>query len=244
MTSHTVYTHSTTTSGRPSPQTTESNGVGRHRSARHASSIANIDNDEQSTGQPYTMELTGSPSSMQWSSPPLIHNKSPYACIPLPPMSSVPVTLHPLLRYQPTPGIEYWMVFSPSSAAPTRPHLTHPRWLQEAATFPNLPSLTIRAIWQERAIVVFPGEATYGFITIWDVLVAVHRELRGKVTYLHSNAHHNPLGLFHRPRQRDVTQPDESTIRASIMMMLQGRTKWRGLSPSPMEADVWLLHIA
>lgn len=251
MTSHTIYTHSATpqaTLGRLSFQTTESIGLAHHRSARHnrASSVASTDADRQSTStsQPYIVELTGSPSSMQWSTPPpLIHDKSPYGCIPLPPMLSVPVTLHPLLRYQPIPGIEYSMFYSPSSAAPTRPHHTHPRWLQESATFPNLASLTIRAQWQERAIVVFPGEAAYGFVTIWDVLVAVHRALRGKATYLHSNAHHNPLGLFHRPRQRDVMQPDEGTIRASMMILTQGRTLWRGLSPSTTEADVWLLHI-
>lgn len=185
-----------------------------------------------------------SPSVALLAPPPRIHDKSPYARIPLPPMTSVLVTLHPLLRREVTQPIEYLMQALPSSATPTRPHLTHPQWRQEAATCPNLPSMTIRTTWQETAIVVFPSKAAYGFVTVLDVLVAVYRALRAKATNIHTNTQQKPneSGIFDCPRPRDARQPDEGVIRALITKLMQGRTAWQGLSPSPMEGDVWLLH--
>lgn len=180
------------------------------------------------------------------SPPPLINQNSPYARVPLPPMACVPVTLHPLLGYEPRPCIAYSIILSPSCATLTRLHLTHPRWLQEPATCPNLPYLTIRAIWQERVIVVFPENALNGFVAVWDVLVAVHRALRAKARYnlanTYQNANESALLYRSRPPQNFIL-PDEAAIRESMMMLVQGRTSWRGLSPAAGEAHVWLLHI-
>lgn len=179
--------------------------------------------------------------------PPSINrNLSPYARIPLPLTTRVSISLNPILRYDPTPGIAYSIAYSPSSATPGKPHLAHPQWLHEPATLPNLAYLTIRATWQERAIVVFPGDPTvHGVVTIWDVLVAVHRALRDKAAGIHSYTHPNAQSpaLFHDLRQRSVIRPDEGTVRASMMMLLQGRATWKGLSPSTIEVDVWHLHI-
>lgn len=177
--------------------------------------------------------------------PPLIHDRSPYARIDLPPMTSIPVTIHPLLRYEPTSYIEYSLLFLPLSATPTTPHLTQQQWLQEPATYPNLPSLIIRATWQERVIVVFPSEGSYGFVTVENVLDAVHAALRAKARDLHANTHYklNNSALFYHQKQRVAMQPDEGAIRLLIMKLVQGRTAWRGLSPSTAEVDVWLLQI-
>lgn len=240
MASHTTFTYW------PAPQLSRQNCVST-RLAEASSTIQRLvlSGDEPASSQAYNEYLESTMSMISSTVPSLIHQNSPYGNVGLPSMSSIPVTLHPLLRYEPTPCIEYSMVLPPSSAAPSRPHLTHPRWLQEPATSPNLGSLTIRATWQERAIVVFAGEAAYGFVTIWDVLVTVYRALRSKVTYTHANTYQNTndLALFYRPAQRSAVQPGEGTIRTSIMNLLQGRTAWRGLSPSTVEADVWLLHI-
>lgn len=172
--------------------------------------------------------------------PPLIHAKSPYGRIPLPPVTSVPVTLHPLLQYEQTLNIEYSILFSPSLVTPIRPHQAHPQWLQEPATCPNLPSLTVRASWQERAILVFPAEATHGLVTVRDVLMTIHSALRAKAKHIHFNADRNAnnSALFYCPRQWEVIPPDEGSIRESMIMLAQGYTTWRGLLPSTMEADV------
>jgi len=240
MASHTTLTYW------PNPQSSQQNRVSARFANPHTTSRGLVlSGNEPVSGQACNENLASSTSMVSSTIPSFIHQNSPYANISLPPISSRPVTLHPLLRYEPMPCIEYSMVLSPSSATPSRPHLTHPRWLQEPATYPNIGSLTIRATWQERAIVVFAGEAAYGFVTIWDVLVAVYRALRAKATYIHANAHQNPngLALFHQPVQQGVLKPGEGIIRASTMSLLQGHTAWRGLSPSTVEADVWLLHI-
>lgn len=189
--------------------------------------------------------LTMLPSSVPFSvPPPLIHHKSPYARVPLPAMSATPVALNPRLRHEPVPCIEYSMLCSLSSATQTSPRPAHLQWLREPATFSNLASVTIRAPWQERAIVVFPRDATSGFITIWDILVAVHGALRAKARYIITNTYQHANGsAFYRRRQRDVTQSEEDAITSSIIMLVQGRTSWGGLSLSTMEAYVWLLHI-
>lgn len=81
-------------------------------------------------------------------------------------------------------------------------------------------------------------------VTILDVLVAVHRALRAKATYIYSNTHHGTESvLFQDPRLHNVMRVDEGAVRASVMMILGSRATWQGLSPSMVEADVWLLHV-
>ncbi|KAF6751722.1 hypothetical protein DFP72DRAFT_473499 [Ephemerocybe angulata] len=127
------------------------------------------------------------------SPPPLNHSRSPYANVPLPPVlpyqEGEPI-VHPVLERGPTSLAMHWDVRTSPSAALSSissllRHRQHPRdrreprpqdWQYQAATFPALDSIVIRtAAIPDRPLVVFPTSTKHGFVTVYDVLNAVHR---------------------------------------------------------------------
>ena len=149
-------------------------------------------------------------SSLQ-SPPPLVHVKSPYSCVALPPLPQFHVAINPLLERGTSERIDYDVRMHPSTAKKLHGFSSVSQWQAEAAINPSLGSLTIRSALVERSIVVFPGNMDRWIVTIYNVLLAVHYTVCMSVTD------------DHRRRQ------------------LEGCYKWVGLTPSPTEHDVWIL---
>lgn len=175
--------------------------------------------------------------------PPLIHEKSPYSCVPLPPLSQCHVTINRLLGRGRTERIKYDVRMHPSTAKKLLGLRSDRQWQAEAATNPSLllGPLTIRLALVERPIVVFPANVDRGIVTIYDVLLAVHYAVCTSVADNHRRR---------QQRQDAELSPVEDsahrfirgeTCRCTSGMGLEGCYKWIGLTPSPTERDVWIL---
>src|SRR6266576_5568325 len=84
--------------------------------------------------------------------------------------------LHPLLRYSPHPSISYDVRHPPSYASAQNTRL---EWAHEPATNPSSPEMIITCYalphWAD-PFIVRPLGKHYDFVTIHDILLAVHRE--------------------------------------------------------------------
>ena len=204
-----------------------------------------VDSNSWSTSsKAYNLSVAPMSNPATWSTlqsaPPLVHVKSPYSCVPLPPLSQFHVAINRLLERGTTERIDYDVRMHPSTAKKLHGFGNDNQWQAEAATNPNLGSLTIRLALVERPIVIFPANVDRGIVTIYDVLLAVHYAVCTSVTD------------DHRRRQRqdaELLPVDNSALRfgrnracrRTSGMELEGCYKWVGLTPSPTERDVWIL---
>ena len=208
-------------------------------------STISVDSNRWSTSsKAYNLSVAPISNPATWSSlqspPPLVHEKSPYSCVPLPPLSQFHVAINPLLERGTTERIDYDVRMHPSTAIKLHGFGNDNQWQAEAAANPSLGSLTIRLALVERPIVIFPANVDHWIITIYDVLLAVHYAVYTSVT---DDQHR-------RHRQDDELLPVDNsalrlgrnrTCRRTSGMELEGCYKWVGLTPSPTERDVWIL---
>lgn len=185
------------------------------------------------------------PSSPPRGPPPLIHARSPYARIPLPPTIPSNIILNPLLELGLVPSIQYNVTLPPpsmllNSSGPRH----HEGWFQLPATEPSMTSVTIRSSALDRPIVVRPANIYCGFVTVWDVLSAIHNAFREEA-----------LRLIHSPQPRDrciwqqhpqlsfqLGADAEPVVRATMSVLLAGCCQWIGLTRSLTEDEVWIIH--
>ena len=117
--------------------------------------------------------------------PPLCRDRSPYACIPLPAVHdhgdrchTALTSIHPILQSSRRPTFKFDLHHHPSTIALPR------RSLSEPATHPPLPCLNISTYLLPYSIVVLPSQPHLpnAFVTVSDVLCALHRALSLSVT--------------------------------------------------------------
>ncbi|KAJ7624903.1 hypothetical protein FB45DRAFT_751174 [Roridomyces roridus] len=175
-------------------------------------------------------------------------------CIPLPPQvpGITTVLLHPALAAS---GAHLRGVDFASSAAQIQRAVGR-RVSDELATQPALPSLTVlfpRLPW---AITVHGQWSSSGrvlrCVTVSDVLSAIHRALLLLVDEGQLDTEVAGLGMT----QSGAQCPRGGHGRAGLPLtsgdgqgmtrldLLQGKTSFRGLSPSEMGCDVWILEVA
>lgn len=187
----------------------------------------------------------------QWTEgpPPVIFGQSPYARVPLPRLEYArPITINPLLTPNGPASLIWTICQNPIGAACTSglSHRDQYHWKSLPATnMPNVISLTIIVEPFPTPIVVLP---TRGIITVWDVLAAIYNGVRRGATELFG-AHSQLPGqvMWSAPPvsstlfvQRPTLGDDEV---CSIVRSYMGfQTRWVGLTPSPTDADVWILR--
>jgi len=189
-----------------------------------------------------------SPLSLHSPAPPsLLYSKSPYTFIPLPRLYNGPVLINPLLEYSPVPMIEYDVALPATFATlNSRRREALERSLDEPAASPAMSSLTLCSPSFPKPVIAFPRNAQHPFVTVRDVLAAVHDAIR-----VFAIEFHDPpptYNLWGSPTERVQTHQSQAAIsdahvRQLIMEFLPGGSIWAGISPSPAEPDVWILHV-
>jgi hypothetical protein len=191
--------------------------------------------------QKYNLSVAPLSNPATWSSsqspPPLVHVKSPYSCVPLPPLSQFHVAINPLLERGTTEHINYDVRMHPSTAKKLHGFSSDSQWQEGGAANPSLGSLTIRLALVERPIVVFPANVDHGIITIYDVLLAVHYAVYTGVIGDHRRRHTELWPIVNSA----LRSGGNRTCRHTSGIELEGSYKWVGLTPSPTERDVWIL---
>ncbi|CAA7263002.1 unnamed protein product [Cyclocybe aegerita] len=198
----------------------------------------------------------------QWTvgPPPIIYNRSPYATVPLPPLSppppATPPRIHRLLAYANEPSIIWSINQSTHDAQLARaPSHASYHWRTLPALEPSPSrspsSLTIRLAPFTRPIVVFP-KARDGVITIGDVLTAVYNGARQGAmdefcaalgTSQSAVWANGNMGAYAQMAMQAETRPrGDDEVSTSVCSALHFRTLWTGLDPSRTERDVWILH--
>ena len=189
--------------------------------------------------------------------PPLCHDRSPYACVPLPPVHdhgeqchTTLISIHPLLRYPLEPCIQFDLHHHPSMI--TLPPIHSGCSLSEPATNPPLPCLNISTRLLPHSIVVLSSQPhdPHAFVTVSDVLCTLHRALS-------HNVDHDELAELASPDVRSQVEamyerrvhahPDrrtrESEKRWGIRRidLLLDQTRFMGLSIAGRRKDVLLV---
>ncbi|KAF8335219.1 hypothetical protein F5887DRAFT_892147 [Amanita rubescens] len=139
-----------------------------------------------------------------------------------------PSHLHPILRYANCPCIEYDVRQRPSCAS--APHLRL-EWAHESATNPPSSQVVITCHVLPRPFVVRPSGRNYDFVTVHDILLAVHRAIRA------AEAFYNPGLDWWTSRPGEAATPW-----STVPVALSGRYMWKGLSEEIAPGN-WLLHI-
>lgn len=173
--------------------------------------------------------------------PPLIHAKSPYCPVPLPPQlfGIAEVILNPLLL--PSPDSEIQVDFRLSSSNDPVPS----HYLSEPATEPQLPSLTVTHPELPWPIIVHPS-ANSSCVTVADVLHTIRGSLSLPVT---EREYRDWLsGLNGRRENRSGRhRQDENRMALRVGMtrlsFLAGKTCFVGLAPCSLGSDVWVLQV-
>ena len=190
----------------------------------------------------------------QWSEgpPPLNFEKSPYSRIPLPALSTTPITIHPLIAFHPVPPI-VWKIRDTPNNAGLAYHIRGKKffhWLSLLAFEPSsTTSITIILEPFDRPVIVFPSDTTRG-ITIGDILTAVYKAARAGATRIfceHLNIDAELLAPAIEQYGEMVSQDagpitGDDTVSFSVSQYMDFRTSWAGLTPSTKERDVWILH--
>ena len=187
--------------------------------------------------------------------PPLCRDRSPYACIPLPPIHdhgdrchTTLTSIHPLLQYSLKPTIKFDLHHPPSTIALPR------RSLSEPATQPPLPCLNISSHLLPYSIVVLPSQPHLpnSFVTVSDVLRALHRALsmgvtRDELHELPSEDVRSQVGAVYERRvgAHSDWRTRESEKRWGIRRidLLLGQTRFMGLSVANKRRDVLISNV-
>jgi hypothetical protein len=155
-----------------------------------------------------------------------------FRALPLPQMGfgAPPSHLHPILRYANCPCIEYDVRQRPSCASAPHSRL---EWAHESATNPPSSQVIITCHVLPRPFVVRPSGRNYHFVTVHDILLAVHRATRAAEAF-----YYNP-GL-----NSWTSRPGETATALwwTVPVALSGRYMWKGLSEEIAPGN-WLLHI-
>ena len=186
--------------------------------------------------------------------PPLCRDRSPYACIPLPPVHdhgdrchTTLTSIHPLLRYSLEPAIQFDLQHHPSTIALPPDHLGR-RSLSEPATHPPLPCLNLSTRLLPYTIVVLPSQPylSPSFVTVSDVLRTLHRALSLGVA--HDELDELPADVRSQVEvvyeRRVKTHPDVQTRESEKQWgirridLLLGQTRFMGLSVAGKRKDV------
>ncbi|KAF8327986.1 hypothetical protein F5887DRAFT_1009387 [Amanita rubescens] len=150
--------------------------------------------------------------------------------IPLPPRvwNNVPQPyLHPLLRYSHHPSISYDVRHPPSYASAPNTRL---EWAHEPATNPSSPEIIITCHPLPHPFIVRPFGKHYDFVTIHDILLAVHREFSEVIQATENNSS--------RPGKSGETE----LLLTGEIGLSNARSIWKGLSEEKSPGN-WLLHI-
>jgi hypothetical protein len=177
--------------------------------------------------------------------PPIIHARSPYCCIPLPPQidTNTAVSINPVLEFTLKPPINFDLSLPPSCV--TTPHC-HERCLFEPATHPKLPSLTVISPLLPWLIIIHTSSINPAFVTVADVLGTIYGAVHIRVTeaefeYLapytavqtqsggYGDREYKARGVYQRDMQR--------------LDFLGGKNNFLGLSKSSMGWDTWILNV-
>ncbi|KAF5331884.1 hypothetical protein D9611_008991 [Ephemerocybe angulata] len=197
------------------------------------------------------------------SPPPLNHWRTPHATVPLP-SPTLPTYLNPILLRSRYPSIAWNVQNSPNNARCWS--VTTGSWLNCCASMPEHRSLTVRASFTDRPIVVFPSREQ-GFVLIGDILSAVHHAYLRDVGWRSPAPEYEeqigwnsdrprPLIAFgmsalggtgggHSDHDRATSggvaivpgEPDGARALAAT----EREQMWGGLVESPMEKGVWIL---
>jgi len=190
------------------------------------------------------------------SPPHLCHERSPYACIPLPPTHGhdhgdrchVTLTsIHPLLRSSSKSAIKFHLHNHPSSVAIPQHALAQP------ATHPPLPYLSLSTHLLPWSIVVLPSQPhlPHSFVTVSDVLHTLHHTLSlgatpEELSELTSDVRSQVEAAFERrvKSYSDIRRREwETGLGIRRIDILMGRTRFRGLFIVGDEKDVLVLDI-
>ena len=153
----------------------------------------------------------------------------------LPPMSfgTPPTHLHPILRYADCPCIEYDIRQRPSCASAPHSRL---EWAHESATNPPSSQVIITCHVLPRPFVVRPSGRNYDFVTVHDILLAVHRAIRAAEVF------YNPSLDSWRSRPGETATGLWSSECSARPIAPSGRYMWKGLSEEIAPGN-WLLHV-
>ena len=219
------------------------------RSAHPSPPRGQTHSDSYYAAGPMTQTTAYGVNGPQWTAgqpPPLIFSRSPYAHIPLPPLTAHPVALHPLLTPHGTASILWTVCANPISAACSQGLAArdqyHWKSLPAVPETPDVPSLTIVIAPFPSPIVVMPVR---GYITVWDVLRAVYDGARRGAVELRA-AQARVLGPHRAPHAYGVLAaggPSPGDVSATdVREFMRFCTRWAGLVPSETERDVWVLR--
>ena len=134
-----------------------------------------------------------------------------------------------------SPCIEYDMRKRPHYASA---RLARLEWAQESATNPPSSQLIITCHALPRPFIVRPCGRNYHFVTVHDILLAVHRAFNE--AFGDTGALHNPGPWMSRPGGTATAL--WSREHSSAPSMPSGRYKWKGISDEIAPGN-WLLHI-
>lgn len=177
--------------------------------------------------------------------PPLIHSRSPYARVPLPPLFKI----HPILAFREQPALDWTIDLSPDDAviAVGYTHLDPYHWKAAPATDP--PTSDPMVIYLECLnfyVTVKPGGTV---LTVGDVLMALYIGGRRCVTermLAHVGLDVGIMEGYHRlveeiPLVRGI-KTGEDEVCSNVRLSANFWTKWVGLAPSGKDDDTWSLY--
>lgn len=178
-------------------------------------------------------------------SPPVVHDKSPYSCIPLPSQlddGHEPVILHPMLRYSHIDRLELDLL-NPEECVmrlTTRGH-----GLLEPATIPALPSLSLLIPSFPWPITAHASSAWRGVpaVTVLDILSALDCTLR--MTAAEDVVRGGLIASGHWEQNSQSPRLDARMEPRVLQRLeyLRGRRKFVGLTNSNAGGDLVVVHI-
>lgn len=156
--------------------------------------------------------------------------------IPLPPTCFGTLHhLHPILRYANCPCIQYDVMQRPNYASATHARL---EWAHESVTNPPSSQVIITCQVLPHPFIVHPSGRSYDFVTVHDILLAVHRAFIEAIREAEARCN---LSSWTR-RQDDPATALWSSGHCTRSIVLSGRHTWKGISEEIAPGN-WLLHI-
>lgn len=174
---------------------------------------------------------------------------SPYARVPLPPLSAS-LELNPLLRLSDSPTIRWFVDQPPEEALPVPSKRRPPALWQATPAFttadPNA-TVVVHIPRFNHPLVIRP----YG-LTINKLFRAIYTMLREESTREEFRTYRVPytsefhtsilLGQQAQSPPFMVHECRDDQVSVNVRRLMDFKTLFKGLSPSPHEPDVWLLH--
>lgn len=173
----------------------------------------------------------------------------------LPPPRASVVRLHPLLEDSSRPEIIY-DVRNPPSTIGARTHTISPGELNEPATYPQMPSLTIIHKYLPWIIHItgsgYSRSRRMSYVTVWDVLKTVHASLRANVSQTEydragrSGSYQERVRRAYEARYRSIrdrsANKEEKMGGVRRVDFLVEYVRFIGLVPHNLEKGEFMLH--